>query len=285
MMRLASAIPIVVLGTTLAVDGQRNPAQPGPSPRRLIRAELSEVLTHSPLASCPASDARVSRRPGRFRIATWNIRGARSAPVSAIAAEIGTMEADVVALQEVDVRTRRGGWVDGPADLAGALGFQYVFAASIKWDEGDYGLAVLARWPLAHVRRHRLETTEGFEPRIVLEVDVCADGRPLRLFNHHADVWPEARDAGFPQFERIVMPHVGRGILVAADFNEYPDSANMRGLIDRGLIDLNASISPAPANRVDYLLADGPLARRTTNPRVWSTDKSDHDAVLVDLEW
>jgi endonuclease/exonuclease/phosphatase family metal-dependent hydrolase len=160
-----------------------------------------------------------------------------------------------------------------------------VFAASIKWDEGDYGLAVVSRRPLSHVRRHRLQTTEGFEPRIVLEVDICADGRPLRLFNHHADVWRDARDSGFPQFRRIVLPYLGRGIIVAGDFNDYPDTANVRGLIDGGLIDLSAAISPPPANRVDYLMADGLLAKRTTNPRVWSTDKSDHDAVLADLEW
>ena len=114
-----------------------------------------------------------------------NIRAALSAPLEEIAAELEAMQTDLVALQEVDVRVRRTGLRDQPVVLAAALGFHHVFAASIKWDGGDYGLAVLSRWPLVDVRRHRLENpgTRG-EPRIVLEVTVCAGGRPLRLFNH-----------------------------------------------------------------------------------------------------
>src|SRR5204862_7632403 len=135
--------------------------------------------------------------PNRSRIVTWNIRAARSAPVDAIAAELQAMDADVIALQEVDVRTRRTGFVDEPAALAAALGFQYVFAASIKYQEGDYGLAVLSRWPLTEVRRYRLDAAEAMEARIVLEVTVCARGRPLRIFNHHADCRVASRDAGF----------------------------------------------------------------------------------------
>ena len=37
--------------------------------------------------------------------------------------------------------------------------------------------------------------------------------------------------------------------------------------------------------RVDFLLADPLLARHASPARVWPTDKSDHDAVLADLEW
>ena len=151
-------------------------AQASASGPARIPAEPSDLLTHSPLTACSAGDAPNVHAPKRSRIVTWNIRAARSAPVDAIAAELQAMQADVIALQEVDVRTRRTGFVDQPAALATALGFHYVFAASIKWDEGDYGLAVLSRWPLTEVRRHRLAATAAGEPRIVLEVTVCAEG-------------------------------------------------------------------------------------------------------------
>ena len=149
-----------------------------------------------------------------FASRTWNIRAALTAPVDVLAAEMRAMEVDVIALQEVDVRTRRGGFVDEPVELATALGFHYVFAASIKWDEGHYGLAVLSRWPLTKVERHRLDSTPEAEPRIVLDVTVCAGGRPLHVLNNHADRRTASRALGFANLSRIVEDDVGRGILI-----------------------------------------------------------------------
>jgi endonuclease/exonuclease/phosphatase family metal-dependent hydrolase len=203
-----------------------------------------------------------------------------------LAAEIRAMQVDVLALQEVDVRTRRGGFVDEPVELATALGLNYVFAASIKWDEGHYGLAVLSRWPLVNVERHRVNSTPEAEPRIVLDVTVCADGRPLHLLNHHADRRTASRALGFADLRQIAKDDFGRGILVLGDLNEYPDAPGVRSLIDGGFVDLSADSPPTVGTgRVDYLLADPPLARIASTARVWATDKSDHHAVLADLAW
>jgi endonuclease/exonuclease/phosphatase family metal-dependent hydrolase len=253
--------------------------------RAPIVAELSDLLAHPPLTGCGGPTGPADA-PRRLRVATWNIRAARSAPVDAIADELRAVQADIVALQEVDVRTRRGGFVDQPLALATALGVQHAFAASIKWDGGDYGLAVLSRWPLTDVRRHRLEFTPGAEPRIVLEVTVCAGGRPLRLFNHHADRRIASRALGFAGLKRLLQAEVGRRILLAGDLNEYADGPGVRSLIDAGLVDLGAGPGQSTnSGRVDYLLADGPLARLASPGRLWPTDKSDHHAVVVDLDW
>ena len=288
---LATLSLIVALATSLPSATVRQdgvpPAQAVASRPARVPTELSDLLTHSPLTACSTGDAPVVDAPKRSRIATWNIRAARSAPVDAIATELQAMQADVIALQEVDVRVRRTGFVNQPAALATTLRFHYVFAASIKWDDGDYGLAVLSRWPLTEVRRHRLDATAAAEPRIVLEVTVCAGGRPLHIFNHHADGRVASRDAGFAELRGIVQPNVGQGILVLGDFNEHSDAPGVRGLIDAGLVDLGAErhVNTADNGRIDYLLADGSLARLASTARVWPTDKSDHNAVLVDLEW
>lgn len=288
-MRIFATVSLLV--ALFAGMPRSGPAQDGPGTqtqgRPRIVAVLSDELTYSPLVTCPGDVLRVSDQPRRSRIVSWNIRAARSAPVEAIAAELRDMEADVVALQEVDVRTRRSGFVDEPTVLAHALGFHFVFAASIKWDEGDYGLAVLSRWPLVDIRRHRIEHLPGAEPRIILETTVCANGRPLRLFNHHADGRAASRDPGFVEVRRILEDEVGRGILVAGDFNELPDAPGVNSLLDAGLIDLGGEspTNTADSGRIDYLLADDPLARLMSSARVWITDKSDHHAVLADLEW
>jgi endonuclease/exonuclease/phosphatase family metal-dependent hydrolase len=242
------------------------------------------MLTHSPLVTCDSS-ARTTATT-QLRIASWNIRAAQSAPVKMLADEMRAMQADIFALQEVDVSTRRGDYVDQPAELAVALGFQYVFAASIKWDEGHYGLAVVSRWPLVKAQRHRLDSTPEAEPRIVLDATVCAAGRPLRLFNLHADRRTASRALGLAHLKRIVQGEIGRGILVLGDLNEYADAPGVGSLIAAGLVDLSAaSPNTTGAGRVDYLLVDEPLTRIASPARVWSTDKSDHHALLTDLRW
>jgi endonuclease/exonuclease/phosphatase family metal-dependent hydrolase len=281
---LAAALLIVVsaLSVSVARSGQEAPQVRRPR----IVTELSELLTHSSLEKCRKTDTRAADGAKPLRIGTWNIRAAQSAPVEMLAAEIRAMQVDVIALQEVDVRTRRGGFVDEPADLASALDLHYVFAASIKWDEGHYGLAVLSRWPLVSAERHRLSSTPEAEPRIVLDVTVCAGGRPLHMLNTHADRRTASRALGFADIRRIAKDSFGRGILVLGDLNEYPDAPGVRGLVDDGFVDLSADSPPTVGTgRVDYLLADPPLARLASPPRVWTTDKSDHHAVLVDLAW
>jgi endonuclease/exonuclease/phosphatase family metal-dependent hydrolase len=290
-MRVVAAVLLIVslaISVSPARSRQDAPAAPTPAPRRpRIIAELSDLLIHSPLTACRNNVARVADASNTLRIATWNIRAAQSAPVEMLGAEMRAMQADLIALQEVDVLTRRGSFVDEPVELAKILGFHYVFAASIKWDEGHYGLAVLSRWPLTTVRRHRLDGSPEAEPRIVLDVTVCADGRPLRVLNHHADRRTESRALGFANLRQIINDDVGRGLLVLGDLNEYPDAPGIRSLIDAGFIDLSAAdrVNTVGTGRVDYLLADEPLARLASPARVWPTDKSDHHAVLADLKW
>jgi endonuclease/exonuclease/phosphatase family metal-dependent hydrolase len=284
---LAAVLLIVVSALSVSVARSRQDAPQLEAPRRpRIVTELSELLTHSPLETCQKSNSSAVSGARPLRIGTWTIRAAQSAPVDMLAAEIRAMQVDVIALQEVDVRTRRGGFVDEPTELASALGLQYVFAASIKWDEGHYGLAVLSRWPLVKVERHRLSSTPEAEPRIVLDVTVCAAGKPLHLLNTHADRRAPSRALGFADTGRIVKDEIGRGSLLLGDRNEYPDAPGVRSLIDAGLVDVSAGISDTVSvGRVDYVLADPPLARIASPARVWTTDKSDHHAVLVDLAW
>jgi endonuclease/exonuclease/phosphatase family metal-dependent hydrolase len=222
-----------------------------------------------------------------LHIVTWNIHAARTASIDAIAAELRALKADVAALQEVDYRASRTGFVDEPAMLAARLGFQYVFAASIKIDEGDYGLAVLSRWPLVDVRRYRVGATGSGEPRILLEATICARGHPLHVFNHHADLRAASRDSGLVDVRSIVKADIGRGMLVVGDFNETANRRGVTALIDAGLVDTGAAVTRDTTNegRIDYILADPPLAHRASHPPGWTTTKSDHNAMIVDLKW
>ena len=92
------------------------------------------------------------------------------------------MKPDLVALQEVDVKTRRTGQVDQPARYADLTGLHVAFGKAMDYDGGQYGNAVLSRWPIRTARSHALPTAEGHEPRCVLEVTVQPDTGPAVTF-------------------------------------------------------------------------------------------------------
>jgi endonuclease/exonuclease/phosphatase family metal-dependent hydrolase len=193
------------------------------------------------------------------------------------------MGADIVALQEVDHRAARTGHVNQPKALGAALGFQYAFAATIRLQGGDYGLAVVSRWPLAKVVRHALSRPTRGEPRIVLDTVVCAPGGPIRLLNHHADTRPAARRGNLEKLEALARAHSG-GLVVAGDFNDTPDASAIHGLVSAGLTDpLPRGKATSFQGRIDYLLLDRSLAPRASGARIWKSRKSDHFAVVVDI--
>ena len=63
---------------------------------------------------------------------------------------------DLVALQEVDCRTQRTGGIDQTAELAKLTGLHAQFARQIDFEGGQYGQALLSRWPLSDLQIHWL---------------------------------------------------------------------------------------------------------------------------------
>ena len=64
---------------------------------------------------------------------------------------------DIVALQEVDQKTRRASGVDQPAELARLTGMQVVFGRNIDFEGGGYGTAVLTEAARAVERKREAE--------------------------------------------------------------------------------------------------------------------------------
>ena len=87
------------------------------------------------------------------------------------------------------------------------------------------------------------------------------------------------------ELSKIVTPEIGRGVVVLGDFNEGSDGVGVRALASAGLMDLVEAHSGPDLSRIDYVFADMPLAGGATGAQVWRTNKSDHNAVVVDLKW
>lgn len=220
-----------------------------------------------------------------LRLATWNMKAARDAPLERVAEEIAAMEVDVIALQEVDVSARRTGERDQPRELAESLGYGYTFAAALYWDGGVYGQAVLSRLPFVSVERHRLADVDSSEPRIALDVTVCRSGQRVRVIGLHADIEPSAAARQVSEAAELALGDAEARVALVGDFNQAPFEPGPLAVAERGLVDLFVGDERATAfgRRIDYVFASAALARDFTRAELWQTSVSDHHALLVDF--
>ncbi|MFW6172066.1 MAG: endonuclease/exonuclease/phosphatase family protein [Planctomycetota bacterium] len=136
----------------------------------------------------------------RLRILSYNIHHGEGMDgeldLARIAKVINAVNPDVVALQEVDAGTQRSEQVDQPAVLARLSDLNVVFGGNIRYQGGDYGNAVLSRFPIVRHKNHPLPRFDDGEQRGVLEVHVkLPDGAGTLLFlATHLDHRPGDRE-------------------------------------------------------------------------------------------
>ncbi|HEY0839408.1 MAG TPA: endonuclease/exonuclease/phosphatase family protein [Vulgatibacter sp.] len=159
-----------------------------------------------------------------IRVATYNILHGALKGLDAIRDVLEAIDPDLVALQEVDRGVARSGRVDQAAWLAAHLGLDHAFACACPWEGGEYGLAILSRFPIAGTRLVRLPSrailslADGAEPRIMLAATVEAPGGLLHFACTHLGLHPTERSL---QAEAIAAAVFGRErLLLCGDLNE-----------------------------------------------------------------
>jgi len=171
-----------------------------------------------------------------LKVLTYNIHHANppSRPglidVKAIAKVINESGADVVGLQEVDVHTLRSGKdLNQAAELAKLTGMHYYFAKALDFEGGDYGQAILSKFPILHGETLPLPL-EGGEHRALGVVTIePAPGKKILFANTHLDLRPNNRvlQVNFIReyFAKQTLP-----VILCGDFNARPDQETIRDL-------------------------------------------------------
>ncbi len=169
-----------------------------------------------------------------LRIMTYNVHGCmgldgKISP-ERIARVIARQDVDVVALQEIDVGRKRSGNIDQAETLARKLGMTSHFHPSYFMEEGQYGNAILSRYPLKIIRKNalpRLNDLGLLEPRGALWVELDVSGVKVNLINSHLSLWPAER---LLQADALLGPDwigsiVCQGpVILCGDFNANPRS-------------------------------------------------------------
>ena len=219
-----------------------------------------------------------------------------------VAALVAETRADVVLLQEVDRGTQRSAGVDHVAELRRMTGFHGAFGRTLDYQGGQYGIAILSRWPIVADTMIQLPVVPpqeraggSYEPRGALHVRVALPGGSdtLDVINTHLD------PGGNPHYRRQEIAGVLRAIsatggtltFLGGDLNATPDDSAIASIAGSGLRDAWAACRAAgpgltypastPVKRIDYLWL--PPRARCVEARVLETQASDHRPVLVTL--
>jgi endonuclease/exonuclease/phosphatase family metal-dependent hydrolase len=178
-------------------------------------------------------------------VATYNIHrcvgadGRRDA--DRVAAVIRELDADVVALQEVDARYHIEDGDDQAEYLATATGMEAVYGPALIRHQGSCGNAVLTRWPVKGVRRVEIGVP-GREPRALLDTDIEVAGLPVRVLVTHFGLRHAERRLQTEMLVHAVGHHGDGCTILLGDFNEWTP-------VGHTLRRLNAVFGRSPAVR------------------------------------
>jgi endonuclease/exonuclease/phosphatase family metal-dependent hydrolase len=247
------------------------------------------------VAGCRAPEA--SPRP--FRVMTYNLHHGEGVDgrvdLERIAAVIREQQADLVALQEVDRGVQRTARRDFPAELAALTGLTCVFSNNFSFLGGEYGNAVLSRFPVKRWTNTHLRMLRPGEQRGVLQVVVEVRGRELVFLSTHLDYRRDdaERLANVVQFREVLAGYAGRPVVVAGDFNDTPGSRTWAAMAERfddvwrlaGAGDGFTFPSTGPDRRIDYLWVGKGAPLRPLRAWVPRTEASDHLPLVAELVW
>ncbi|MCX2575094.1 endonuclease/exonuclease/phosphatase family protein [Pedobacter sandarakinus] len=180
------------------------------------------------------------RGDGTLRVMAYNIHHANppskekegTIDLDAIAAAISLQSPDLVALQEVDVNTKRSGGVNEAVILAQKLKMNFYFAKAIDHDGGDYGVAILSRFPMSEAKTFMLPKNSDAraEQRVLATAKIeVAKNKFIRFASTHLDAQKtnENRQMQAKEINRLLMDD-NLPVVLGGDLNAAPGSESIK---------------------------------------------------------
>lgn len=258
----------------------------------MMRGPLTVILVL--LCAVPAVPAR-----GRVRlnVMSYNIHVGigmdKKLDLARIAEVIRRHRIDLVGLQEVDRGVERTGRVDEIKELARLTGMDYAFAHNLDYQGGQYGVAVLSRFPILAIDHRRYANRRERERRGLIRVEVEVEGRRLNFVTTHLDY--QFLDGRVFETEQLLkaLEDVRGPLIVAGDFNEEPPGGAYELMLKAGFADgWTQATAPGltfpadkPTKRIDYVFHRGLGDDVRTTAAVPETLASDHRPVVVNFRF
>lgn len=223
-----------------------------------------------------------------LKIMTYNLRFGEKASLEELAEAIRAQRPDLVALQEIDCRTRRPGVErqhdkDFVTELGLRTGMFPLYGKTIPHAGGWYGIGILTAGPYISVQKLMLpQASATEEPRALLLATIEAGGDTIVFASTHLSLSAQSR--------RMQAEFIAREIgslrfpaLLGGDFNAGPNAPEIETMTRTGkmLCDRQPTFpADGPEIRLDYLFGFPAGKWRRESTRVVPSEFSDHRAVV-----
>jgi endonuclease/exonuclease/phosphatase family metal-dependent hydrolase len=160
------------------------------------------------------------QEPVAMRLATYNIHIGKDVEdtlnLDKTIDTLRTVDADVVALQEVERHSLRTGFVDQPKKIAEALGMDYRFGVALKVGLFEFGDVLLSRYPI--LSAEKIELPSGRETRQALLASLDVHGKTLNVLVTHLGLSAQERSEHVSVLDKRLAALEGP-VAVMGDFN------------------------------------------------------------------
>lgn len=220
-----------------------------------------------------------------MRIATFNIKhgenGDGRVDLRRLAVACARLEADLLAIQEVDRFARRTRFRDEMRLIARATGLQAVFGEAARRRWRRYGNVLLARGPISDVDIVKLPRPSLGEPRVAIVARVAVGGVAMSVAATHLSF---RKGEGAAQLDVLLAALAERDgpRVVLGDLNIGPD------VVIPAVEAAGYTVAPtgptfpasAPRTRIDFIAAAGLEIVSASTPVVGT---SDHLPVVAEV--
>ena len=269
----------------------------------LMRSAVLALLA-TIVSTTIATKAQTPTGKNRLRVASYNIQHGMGMDgrldYLRTARVLEKINADVVAVQEVDSMTRRTGHTYALGEIADAMRYYASYAAAIDFDGGRYGIGILSRQRPLRIERRALPGRE--EARAI----IVAEFKDYVFAATHLSLTEEDRMASLAIITEMARTS-RKPFIIAGDMNAEPGSTFIGELEkDFHICSKNAKSWPAdsPQACLDYIAAYksyGDVKRPgaddewanyrpyvgepavTLNAQVVNTQASDHRPIYADI--
>lgn len=205
--------------------------------------------------------------------------------IAVVAAEIRAVDPDIVLLQEIDRFKGGTGNIDQAAYFADALGMEHAFGANVTSGNGQYGVAILSRFPILDEKNYLLPNAPGGEQRGLLGVGVEIGGQEVRIYATHLQNKMVGLREAQARYVAGIIAQEDNPMILGGDMNATENTPTLEPLRSQ-LVDV-WSVGSGPegtgpnGSRIDFLLASPTI--KPLSARVLPSAISDHSRLAADF--
>lgn len=230
----------------------------------------------------------------RLKVVCYNLRFGELASLEQLANYIKSENPDIVALQEVDVKTNRErashqNGKDFITELGYRTGMLTAYARTIDYTGGYYGIGILSKYPFEQTKKVMLPVPEGSkEQRALLMADVeLPYNKRFTFVTTHLDHSSSKVRSIQVQALNEALKNNPLPVIVCGDFNARPDSPEIKeGMKDYlQLCNDDFTIpSDEPKSKIDYIFGAPATIWRPLKANTPKIPLSDHLPVTAEVE-